>query len=68
MDDKHNEEAGLKAGAVDYINKPPSPLIVKTRVNIHLTYARQLRFLEQLVSGETSDLDEIRQQAGRLLD
>lgn len=68
MDDKHNEEAGLKAGAVDYINKPPSPMVVKSRVNIHLAHARQIRFLEALASGEISDPDDVRRQARAFLD
>jgi len=68
MDDKHNEEAGLKAGAVDYSNKPPSPMVVKSRVNIHLANARQRRFLHDLASGEITDPDEIQQRARQLLD
>lgn len=68
MDDRHNEEAGLKAGAVDYINKPPSPMVVKSRVNIHLAHARQVRFLEALASGEMTDPDDVRRQARALLD
>lgn len=68
MDDKHNEEAGLKAGAVDYINKPPSPMIVKSRVNIHLAHARQLRFLESIVTGEITEPDEIKRQARQLME
>ena len=36
MDDRHNEARGFKAGAVDYITKPPSPEIVLARVAVHL--------------------------------
>lgn len=68
MDDKHNEESGLKAGAVDYINKPPSPMVVKRRVNIQLAHARQLRFLESIVTGEITEPDEIKRQARQLLE
>jgi CheY-like chemotaxis protein len=67
MDDKHNEESGLRAGAVDYINKPPSPMVVMTRVKIHLTYARQIKFMEELASGELSHLEDIRARARSLL-
>lgn len=68
MDDKHNEEAGLRAGAVDYINKPPSPMVVKRRVSIQLAHARQIRFLEALASGEINQPDDIQRQARLLLD
>lgn len=68
MDDKHNEEAGLRAGAVDYINKPPSPAIVRSRVAIHLAHTRQARFLEDIAEGKIDELSEIRKQAKRLID
>lgn len=68
MDDKHNEEAGLRAGAVDYINKPPSPTIVRSRVGIHLAYARQVHFLEDIAEGKIDDLAAIRKQAKLLVD
>ena len=35
-----NEAAGFAAGAVDYIIKPVSPLIVRARVRAHLTLVR----------------------------
>jgi putative two-component system response regulator len=34
--DSESEESGLRAGAVDYINKPISPAVVRARVNVHL--------------------------------
>ncbi len=67
MGDKHNEEIGLKVGAVDYITKPASPSIVRTRVNIHLAQHNQLQFIEKLASRELTDPEEIRHQALRLL-
>ncbi|MCB1691728.1 MAG: response regulator [Pseudomonadales bacterium] len=67
MDDRHNEARGFKAGAVDYITKPPSPEIVHARVAVHLANNRQVRFIERLASGELSDSAVIRIMAERLL-
>ncbi|MFT6752771.1 MAG: DNA-binding response OmpR family regulator [Candidatus Azotimanducaceae bacterium] len=68
MDDKHNEESGFKAGAVDYINKPPSPSIVHARIKVHLQNSRQIKFIEALASGYLSDAGKIRIAARDLLD
>lgn len=68
MDDKHNEQMGFKAGAVDYMNKPPSSELVHARINVHLRNQRQRVFLQQLADGNVSDLEKIRQGARHLLD
>jgi putative two-component system response regulator len=68
MDDRHNEETGFRAGAVDYISKPPSPGIVRARVKVHLMKTRQARFVEAVASGKLADLDNIREAAKNLLD
>ena len=68
MDDKHNEQMGFKAGAVDYMNKPPSAELVHARVKVHLRNQRQRLFLEQLARGEVNDLELIQQGAQHLLD
>lgn len=67
MDDRHNEARGFKAGAVDYITKPPSPEIVHARVAVHLAINRQVRFIERLAAGELTDPNTIRQMATSLL-
>ncbi len=67
MDDRHNEETGLKAGAVDYIPKPPSPGIVHARVRVQLERTTQNRFIEAVASGYLSDPEKIRQTAKNLL-
>ncbi len=66
MDDKHNEQMGFKAGAVDYMNKPPSEELVHARIGVHLRNQRQRLFLEKIASSEVTDLSEI-QQTARLL-
>ncbi|MDD2567076.1 MAG: diguanylate cyclase [Thiovulaceae bacterium] len=40
-DATHQEERGLLEGAVDYITKPIRPVIVKARINIHITLKEQ---------------------------
>lgn len=67
MDDKHNEQMGFKAGAVDYMNKPPSHELVHARVSVHLKNSRQRNFLAQIAAGEISDLSLIQQGAQHLL-
>ena len=68
MDDKHNEQVGLNAGAVDYIPKPPSAERVRARVRVHLANNRQLAFIEDLAAGEFSMLDDAKRMARNLLD
>ena len=67
MSDTTNEERGLDAGAVDYISKPISPPIVKARVKIHIQNYLSKRFLENLLSSQTTTLDDAKDQAKSLL-
>ncbi len=57
MDDKHNESVGLQAGAVDYINKPPSPEIVLARVKVHLQNKFHRSFIESVADGSIAGQD-----------
>jgi len=41
MSDQIDEEAGLVAGAVDYITKPINPAVVRARVRTHVELKRQ---------------------------
>lgn len=68
MDDRHNEETGFRAGAVDYISKPPSPAIVHARVKVHLERNRQAKFIQALATGYLSDPEQIRSQAKDILE
>lgn len=67
MDDRHHEELGFKAGAVDYINKPVSEVLVHARVGVHLKNQQQQVYLGQLARGEITDLQRIQQGAEHLL-
>ena len=67
MGDPDNEERGLQAGAVDYISKPVSPPVVKARVKIHIQNVLTVRFLEGLLSSQTTSIEEVKTQAESLL-
>ena len=67
MDDRHNEETGFRAGALDYITKPPSPAVVLARVGVHLERKRQTEFIQAIATGYLSDAEIIRIQAKALL-
>lgn len=63
MSDELDEERGLKVGAIDYIRKPVTPAIVRSRVRNHLALkvaqdqlARQNEILEELVAQRTQEL------------
>lgn len=46
--DVQHEEKGLTLGAVDYISKPFSPVIVRARANIHIKlHHYQMQFMQQ---------------------
>jgi len=67
MSDVVNEERGLEAGAVDYISKPISPPIVRARVKIHIQNYLSRRFMEGLLSSQTTSLEDARDQAASLM-
>jgi len=48
MGGEEDESKGFESGAIDYITKPISPVIVKARVKIHLELKRSRDLLEQL--------------------
>ncbi|MBW1853060.1 MAG: PAS domain S-box protein, partial [Deltaproteobacteria bacterium] len=54
--DEDDEARGLGLGAVDYIRKPFSPSIVKTRVQTHLELEKHRNRLEELVNKRTVKL------------
>ncbi len=56
LDNSKDEEKGLRLGALDYINKPFHPAIVKTRVNNILELVKHRKLVEKiaLLDGLTS--------------
>jgi response regulator RpfG family c-di-GMP phosphodiesterase len=67
MTDNINEQVGLQLGAVDYINKPISPPVVRARVALHLRLKLQNEFLQRLLDQRTKDLESARAEARTLL-
>jgi len=60
-----DEEAGLRAGGVDYISKPFHPAVVLARIHTHLELLERNRNLEALVAERTASM---RQEMERRLD
>ncbi|MBD3321519.1 MAG: response regulator [Chitinivibrionales bacterium] len=56
MSEEHDEAKGLALGAVDYITKPFSPELVKSRVRNHLELKIHRDHLEDLVRERTREL------------
>ena len=54
-----DEQKGFEIGAVDYITKPISPVIVMARVKTHLDLHNKNVYLEQLVDERTKEIAAI---------
>lgn len=64
--DEADEKKGFELGAVDYIQKPVSPAILKARVKTHLALYDQNRALETLVEKRTEELRETHEALARV--
>lgn len=62
-----DETHGLELGAVDYLQKPCSPAIVRLRVRMHLESHNQKLALERMVHERTCDLADTRAEIVRCL-
>lgn len=59
--DVQYEERGLLLGAVDYVTKPFSPVIIKARVNTHIQLRRyQMQFKKQAMVDELTGISNRR--------
>jgi len=67
MNEVQDETRGFELGAADYITKPVSPPIVRSRVRTQLSLYDQKRHLAELVKARTQELDETRLQIIRRL-
>lgn len=67
MNDEASEETGLNLGAVDYISKPISPSITKSRIKTHLALSNQNKELERQVHIRTKELQDSRLEIIRRL-
>ena len=65
LSDVQYEERGLLLGAVDYVTKPFSPVIIKARVNTHVQLHRyQMKFKEQAMLDELTGVPNRRRYEG----
>ena len=67
MNEIEDETHGFDLGAVDYISKPVSPSVVRSRVRTHLHLYDQRRHLIEMVRQRTHELEETRLQIIRRL-
>jgi putative two-component system response regulator len=56
--EEQDELKGFELGAVDYITKPISPPLLKSRVNTHIALSKQRFALEQLVQERTQEIEQ----------
>ncbi|MEI6287493.1 MAG: diguanylate cyclase [Bacillota bacterium] len=49
-DSESDEISGFEAGAVDYVNKPIHPVLVKARIRLHLELKQQRDLLESMAT------------------
>lgn len=60
--DTESQKKGFALGAVDYITRPMSPPIVRSRIKTHLQLYDQNRALEEKVRQRTAELEKSRQK------
>lgn len=61
-----DEEKGLKAGAVDYINKPLCLPVIKNRIEIHLKLNLHRKLLSKLIKHQKDKLERTEEEFIRL--
>ena len=61
MSDIYDENEGFRIGAIDYITKPVSPVIVKARLRTHLALSNQQKELDIQVQEKTKELHKSRE-------
>lgn len=61
MNDEKDEAKGFNVGAIDYITKPISPVIVTARIRTHLALSNQQKELDIQVKEKTKELHKSRQ-------
>ncbi|WP_299179243.1 two-component system response regulator [uncultured Neptuniibacter sp.] len=67
LSNEENEEKGFAVGAVDYISKPFSPVLVRARVKTQLALYDRRKELENLVQERTQELELSQLAAVRML-
>jgi len=65
-DSDDDEARGFEVGAVDYITKPFSPVVVKARIKTHVELKKQSDFLEWMLREKSKELHEIEKEYMKL--
>lgn len=60
--EEEDQAKGFRIGAVDYITKPFSPVVVKARVKAHLELKRHRDFLEWMLKERTKELHQMEKE------
>jgi len=63
MSEAMDEAKGFKLGAIDYVNKPFIPVVVKARVATHIALKHYQDHLEDLVAQRTKELEVAKKTA-----
>lgn len=59
---EEDQTRGFELGAVDYVTKPFSPIVVKARVKTHLELKRNRDFLEWMLKERTHQMQEMEKE------
>ena len=59
---EEDQSKGFELGAVDYVTKPFSPMVVKARVRTHLELKRNKDFLEWMLKERTLEMQEMEKE------
>ena len=59
---EEDQARGFELGAVDYITKPFSPIVVKARIKSHLELKRHRDFLEWMLKERTKELQQMEKE------
>lgn len=68
LEESENEELGFEAGAVDYLNKPIKPQIMKARLARILDNTMYIEFLENMVTQRELTIGALRKEAKEMLE
>jgi len=63
---EEDETRGFEMGAVDYISKPFTPIIVKARIKAHLELKHHRDFLEWMLKEKYRELQQMEKEYARL--
>ncbi len=63
---EEDETKGFELGCVDYITKPFSPVVIKSRIKTHLELKKRADFLEWMLKERSKELQEMEEEYEKL--